>query len=124
MKTELQKQKDREYSKKYYEAHKAEISARRKERQKQDKYKEYKHNYYMAHREEIKAKQKARYAAKKAVKDALNVWPLPITGISHNPKVQDVYVLNSWAKQLTRIEKVFWWICFAISFVGVAILFK
>lgn len=124
MKTELQKQKDREYSKKYYEAHKAEISARRKERQKQANSKEYKHNYYMAHREEIIAKQKARYAAKKAVKDALNVWPLPNTGISPNPKVQDVYVLNSWSKQLTRIEKVLWWIVYAVSFVGVVILFK
>lgn len=59
-----------EYHKKYYQAHKAEISAKRKERQKQAKYKAYKHNYYMAHREEILAKQKAKNAAKKAVQGA------------------------------------------------------
>ena len=35
--------KDPEYNKKYYQEHKAEIAAKRKERQKQAKYKEYKH---------------------------------------------------------------------------------
>lgn len=62
--------KDPEYHKKYYQEHKAEIAAKRKERQKQAKYKEYKHNYYMAHREEIIAKQKARNAVKKANQNA------------------------------------------------------
>lgn len=96
MKTELQKQKDREYSRKYYYLHK----------------------------KEVLAKQKVRNAAKKAVKDAFNVWPLPTTGISPSPKVQDVYVLNSWSEQLARIEKVLWWLAYAVSFVGVVILFK
>ena len=86
--------------------------------------KDYQRRYYLEHREEIKSKQRAKYAAKKAVKDSLNVWPLPTTGISPIPKIQDVYIHDFFSKQLERIINVLWWICFAISFVGVAILFK
>ena len=120
MKTELQKQKDREYSKKYYEAHKAEISARCKAKQKQAKYKEYKHNYYMAHREEILAKQKA----KKVVKDALAIHQIPTEPLMVRSNVQEIHIDDFFSKQLERIINVLWWICFAISFVGVAVLFK
>lgn len=124
MKTELQKQKDREYSKKYYQEHKAEISARCKKRQKQAKYKEYKHNYYMAHREEIKAKQKAKYAAKKAVKDTLAIHQIPTEPLIVRSNVQEMHINDFYSVQLARIDKVLWWIAFAISFVGAVILFK
>lgn len=124
MKPELQKQKNREYSKKYYQEHKAEISAKRKKRQKQAKYKEYKHNYYMAHREEIKARQKARYAAKKAVQRALAIHQIPTEPLIVRSNVQEMHINDFYSAQLARIEKVLWWICFAISFVGVAVLFK
>lgn len=93
---------------------------------------EYQRRYYLAHREEILAQHKTKYSAKKAVKDALvrntvdiklapgteRSWYIPKLGI------QDVYINDFYSKQLTRIEKVLWWLCFAISFVGVAILFK
>lgn len=120
MKTELQKQKDREYSKKYYQAHKAEISARRKAKQKRVKDKEYKHNYYMAHREEILAKQKAKNAVKKANKNAWITLQTP----KNEVKIQEVYIHDFFSKQLERIINVLWWIAFAISFVGLAVLFK
>ena len=124
MKTELQKQKDREYSKKYYQEHKEEISAKRKERQKQAKDKEYKHNYYMAHREEILAKCKARNQAKKVVKDALAIHQIPTEPLMIRSNIQEIHIDDFFSKQLERIIKVLWWIAFAISFVGVAVLFK
>lgn len=124
MKTELQKQKDREYSKKYYKAHKAEISAKRKERYKQAKDKEYKHNYYMAHREEILAKCKARNQVKKVVKDISAIHQIPTEPFIVRSNVQEIHIDDFFSKQLERIINVLWWLCFAISFVGVAILFK
>lgn len=117
--------KDPEYHKKYYQEHKAEIAAKRKERYKRAKEKEYKHNYYMANREEIKAKQKARYAVKKANKNACITLKTPENEVyAQVPKIQDVYIHDSFSKQLERIINVLWWIAFAISFVGVAVLFK
>lgn len=93
---------------------------------------EYQRRYHLAHREEILAQHKAKYSAKKAVKDGsfkdvLDIklapgtergWYIPKLG------VQDVYICDFYSKQLARIEKVLWWIAFAISFVGVIILFK
>ena len=117
--------KDPEYHKKYYQAHKAEIAAKRKASYKQAKNKEYKHNYYMAHREEILAKQKERNAVKKANKNAWITLPTPKNEVfAQLPKIQDVYIHDFFSKQLERIINVLWWIAFAISFVGVAVLFK
>lgn len=116
------KYKDPEYHKKYYQEHKAEISAKRRERQKQAKYKEYKHNYYMAHREEILAKQKAKNAAKKAVQGALAIHQLPTEPLIVRSNVQEIHIDDFFSKQLERIINVLWWIAFAISFVGLAVL--
>lgn len=117
--------KDPEYHKKYYQEHKAEIAAKRKESYKKAKDKEYKHNYYMAHREEILAKQKARNAVKKANKNAWITLKTPENEVfAQVPKIQDVYIHDFFSKQLERIINVLWWIAFAISFVGVAVLFK
>lgn len=116
--------KDPEYHKKYYQAHKAEISAKRKASYKQGKYKAYKHNYYMAHREEILAKQKAKNAAKKAVQGALAIHQIPTEPLIVRSNVQEMHINDFFSKQLERIINVLWWICFAISFVGVAVLFK
>lgn len=109
--------KDPEYHKKYYQAHKAEISAKRKANYKKEKSKEYKRNYYLRHREEILAKQRAKKAAKKLNN---NAWlPLPET------KTEPQFVrFEIPMPKLDRIEKALWWIAFAISFVGVAVLFK
>lgn len=112
--------KDPEYHKKYYQAHKAEISAKRKEKYKKEKSKEYKHNYYMAHREEILAKQKA----KKVVKDSLAIHQIPTEPLIIRSNVQEIHIHDFFSKQLERIINVLWWIAFAISFVGLAILFK
>ncbi len=115
--------KDPEYHKKYYQAHKAEIAARRKENYKKEKAKEYKHNYYMAHREEILAKQKAKNAVKKANKNAWVTLQSPKNEVVCTySKIQDVYVHDFFSKQLERIINVLWWIAFAISFVGLAVL--
>lgn len=116
--------KDPEYHKKYYQEHKAEIAAKRKESYKKGKYKAYKHNYYMAHREEILAKQKARNQAKKAVKDTLAIHQIPTVPLMVRSNVQEIHIDDFFSKQLERIINVLWWIAFAISFVGVAILFK
>ena len=116
--------KDPEYHKKYYQAHKAEISAKRKERQKQAKYKAYKHNYYMAHREEILAKQKVKNQAKKVVKDTLAIHQIPTEPFIVRSNVQEIHIDDFFSKQLERIINVLWWIAFSISFVVVAMLFK
>ena len=96
MKTELQKQRDREYSRKYY---------------------------YL-HRKEILAKQKVRNKAKKVVKDTLSIHQIPTSPLIVRSNVQEMHINDFYSVQLARIEKVLWWICFAISFVGVAVLFK
>lgn len=124
MKTELQKQKDREYSKKYYKEHKEEIAVRRKEKYKKSKDKEYKHKYYLAHREEILAKQKAKNQAKKVVKDTLAIHQIPTEPLIVRSNIQEIHIDDFFSKQLERIINVLWWIAFAISFVGVAVLFK
>lgn len=116
--------KDPEHHKKYYQEHKAEIAAKRKERQKQAKYKEYKHNYYMAHREEILAKQKARNQVKKVVKDISAIHQIHTEPFIVRSNVQEIHIDDFFSKQLERIINVLWWIAFAISFVGVAVLFK
>lgn len=78
---------------------------------------EYCKRYYQEHKEEIKAKQRAKYAAKKLNN---NGWiPIPET------KTEPQFVRFEFPMpKLARIEKVLWWIAFAISFVGVVILFK
>jgi len=116
--------KDPEYHKKYYQAHKAEISAKRKANYKKEKSKEYKRKYYMTHREEILAKQKEKNAAKKAVQGALAIHQLPTEPLIVRSNVQEIHIDNFFSKQLERIINVLWWIAFAISFVGVAVLFK
>lgn len=113
-----------EYHKKYYQEHKAEISAKRKANYKKEKAKEYKHNYYMAHREEILAKQKAKNAAKKSVQGALAIHQLPTEPLIVRSNVQEIHIDDFFSKQLERIINVLWWIAFAISFVGVVALFK
>lgn len=60
--------------------------------------KEYYKQYYKTHKKEIKLKRRARYAAKEVAADF-------------------------FSNQLERIINVLWWICFAISFVGVSVLF-
>lgn len=107
--------KDPEYHKKYYQAHKAEIAAKRKERRKQVYYKEYKHNYYMAHREEILAKNRAKNAAKKLN----NEGRLQIPENKTEPRFVRIEIPMP---ELDRIKKALWCIAFAIIFVGLAVL--
>ena len=85
---------------------------------------DYQRRYYQAHKEEIKAKRRAKYAAKKAVKDALAIHQLPTEPLIVRSNIQEMHINDFYSAQLARIEKVLWWICFAISFVGVVILFK
>lgn len=93
------------------------------EAQKQ-KRKENAKKYYKKHRQEICARNRVKYAAKKAVKDALKTYQPINEPLVLRSNIQDVYIKDFYSKQLARIEKVLWWIAFAISFVGVAILFK
>lgn len=112
--------RDPEYHKKYYQEHKAEIAARRKENYKKEKSKEYKRNYYLRHREEILAKQRARKAAKKATNSQEHVCEVK------NPfaDTEITLIYRALTSGFQEITKVLWWIAFAVSFVGVAVLFK
>ena len=78
---------------------------------------EYQRRYYLAHREEILAQHKAKYSAKKLNNDG---W-LPIPETKTEPQFVRFEIPMP---KLDGIEKVLWWLCFAISFVGVAVLFK
>lgn len=81
---------------------------------------EYSKKYYYLHKEEIKARRKA----KKAVQGTLAIHQLPTAPLIVRSNVQEMHINDFYSAQLARIEKVLWWIAFAISFVGVAILFK
>ena len=110
-----------QYQKKYYETHKEEICAKKREKYKDQKRKErarsYSKKYYQTHKEEIKMKNREKWAMKKAFQETIK-----------SPDNKDTVYYTDLQKaatpQLARIEKVLWWIAFAISFVGVAVLFK
>lgn len=95
MKTELQKQRDRDYSKRYYQ-----------------KYKNM-----------ILAKNKARREAKKVNKELWVTLQAPKKEVHMQaPKIQDMYIHDFYSRQLDKIEKALWWICFAITLVGISIV--
>lgn len=81
---------------------------------------EYSKKYYHLHKEEIKTRRKA----KKAVKDTLAIHQIPTDPFIVRSNVQEIHIDDFFSKQLERIINVLWWIAFAISFVGVAVLFK
>ena len=93
------------------------------EEQKQ-KYRETAKIYYRKHKKVILAQHRARYQAKKAVKDAMKIWQPTMPPMVLKPNIQEMHIQDFYSEQLARIEKALWWIAFAISFVGIAILFK
>ena len=67
---------------------------------------------------------KKYYQAHKVVKDDLAIHQLPTEPLIIRSNVQEIHINDFYSAQLARIENVLWWIAFAISFVGVAVLFK
>lgn len=84
--------------------------------------------YYHLHKEEIKARRKAKQVVKSVITENSKMWNpkmwISLPKPTEEKDIKNVYICDFYSKQLARIEKVLWWIAFAISFVGVAVLFK